>query len=63
MNQERLRHLVMTALEQSVGESVAPSVSMESNTGGGRVEIPLAFADHFAQLILMEKTNGATKSS
>jgi hypothetical protein len=54
MNQERLKELVTRALEASLFESTQPSVVVESGTGGGRIEIPLVFADNFAELILGE---------
>ena len=60
MNQERIKQLITEALELSLFESIEPSVTIESSSGGGRVEIPLAFASNFTKLILREKSNGTT---
>jgi hypothetical protein len=54
MNQERLKELVTQALEASLFEPTQPSVVVESVTGSDRIEIPLVFADRFAELILGE---------
>lgn len=54
MNQERLKELVTEALTDSIGESVEPSVSIVADNHAGRIEIPLVFANNFAELILRE---------
>lgn len=60
MNQERLKELVTQALNRILFESIEPSCVVESEAGAGRIEIPLVFADNFAQLILQESNNGTT---
>lgn len=55
MTEVKLRELVTQALESSLFESVQPSVVVTSQSGEGRVEIPLAFAKHFASLVATER--------
>jgi hypothetical protein len=54
MNQKQLKELVTQALEASLFEPTQPSVVVESATGSGCIEIPLVFANNFAELILRE---------